>query len=254
MEYNGVLRWKGKQQRGQVKFKDGKFYLHQPVEINDVVKKPSKIYAGLDLGIKRFLAVRTSNGETMLSGSKRFYSQWMYLTDKISGEQSKLDLQGKRVSKRLLKLYSRRKIYLNNLFNNLTAKLFRFLVRNNVSVLVVGDVKGIREDNDMGKRVNKMMHNYWSFYLQLKKIENKCEEHGIELRLETEEYTSRTCPICGDCSKENVKDRIFICSLCGFIEDRDIIGAGNILSKSMYGSDFKSIHWGEISPLEEAWQ
>ena len=43
--------------------------------------------------------------------------------------------------------------------------------------------------------------------------------------------------------------KIFICSYCGFVEHRDLIGARNILTKSMYGS-LQSIHWNEVVPLE----
>jgi putative transposase len=256
IHYNGILKWKGLQQRGQIHFKNNKFYLYQSVEVKEKKNISNTVtcnIASLDLGIKRFLSVFISNGSDWKTKSRRFHNQWLYLTSKINEEQSKLNLGGRKTSKQLSKLYSKRKSYLNNLFNNLTAKMFRVLARNNVKVLIVGDVKNIREDNDKGSILNQMMHNYWSFDIMLAKIKNKCEEYGIELRMQEESYTSKTCPICGDCSNENNKDRIFICSMCGYVDDRDIVGARNILSKSMCGSDFKSIHWGEISPLEEAW-
>ena len=65
----------------------------------------------------------------------------------------------------------------------------------------------------------------------------------------TEEYTSRTCPQCNSCDKKSVKDREFKCIDCGFEEDRDIVGARNILNKGMY-SQTQSIHRNEIVPLE----
>ena len=52
--------------------------------------------------------------------------------------------------------------------------------------------------------------------------------------------------------KRNIKgkDRIFICSFCGYTDHRDLVGAGNHLynSMSMYGSA-ESIHWGEAAPF-----
>ena len=249
IKYNGVLRWKGEQKRGQIKLKDNQLYLHQSVELKDKQKINSKVKAGLDLGIKKVLSIYLNNNEDKIIGSKRFFRQWQYWTKLIAEEQSKLNIKNKRTSNNLQKLYRKRTKYQNNLYNNLIAKMFRFLKTNNVSSLVVGDIKHIRDSKSKGKKVNQMINNYWSFDLLLKKIENKAEEFGIDVVKETEEYTSRTCPICGDNNKNNCKDRIFICSFCDYVEHRDIVGARNILSKSMYGSD-QSIHWGEIAPLE----
>lgn len=249
IKYNGILKWKGKQKRGQIKFKDGQFYLHQAIESKDKPIKKSKYKAGIDLGIKKLLAVYVNNGKDKIIGSNKFFKQWVYWTNLISKEQSKLALQNRKTSKNLQRLFKKRKKWQNNLYDNLIAKMFRFLRRNNVSYLAVGDVKHIRDDCNFGRRVNKMMHNYWSFNLLLKKIKNKAEEYNIELKQETEEYTSRTCPICGNDDKSNCKDRIFFCSDCSYIDHRDIVGARNNLFKSMYGS-IQSVHWGETSPLE----
>ena len=247
IKYNGVLKWSGFQKRGQIKFKDGQFYLHQSVELKDIKLKKSKISVGVDLGIKRFLSLQTNSGADKKIGNKRFYKHWKYLTNLISKEQRKLNLKGKRYSRNLTRLFRIRSKWQNNLFNNIVAKMFRFINTNNVSEVVVGDIKNIRDSKSKGKRVNQMINNYWSFDLLLKKIENKAEEFGVILKKVTEEYTSRTCPICNDNSKTNCKDRVFLCSFCGFVDDRDRIGARNILLKSMYGS-LESIHWNEAVP------
>ena len=251
IRYNGILKWEGKQARGQIHLKDNKFYLYQAVTIKEPTLKKSNIKAGLDLGIKRFFGLYISNGIEKVIGSKRFYRHWQYLTNIISKEQSKIALLNKKSSKILSRLFSKRAKWQDNLFNNIVAKLFKVLNRNNVSELVVGDLKNILEDNDKGKELNKMTHNYWSFNILLKKIINKAQEFGIALRMVTEEYTSRTCPICYDTSKSNCQDRIFQCSFCGYIDHRDIIGAKNIFIKSMCGS-LQSTHWCEIAPLEVA--
>ena len=249
INYNGILKWKGSQKRGQIHFKDNKFYFYQSVELKDVVIKKNKIKAGLDLGIKKLFALYINNGKDKLIGSNRFFKQWSYYTNLISKEQSILNLKNKRISNKLKKLFLLRSRWQENLFNNLVAKLFRVLNKNKVSQLIVGDVKHIRDDNSKGKKLNKMIHNYWSFDLIFKKIKNKCQEFGIDLVRETEEYTSQTCPICSIRNKNNKKDRIFLCDFCGYINHRDIVGARNILTKNMYGS-ITSIHWNEIVPLE----
>lgn len=247
IKFNGICKWKGEQKRGQIHYKDGKFYLHQVVDVAEPNKKISKVKAGIDLGIKRFIALYVNNGEDKVIGSKRFFRHWQYLTNMIAKEQSKLAQHGRQSSRNLSRLFANRNKWQDNLFDNLVAKAFRILLRNNVSELVVGDVKHILEDKG-SKQLNIMTHNYWSFGRLLKKIQNKAEQFGITLTLQTEEYTSRTCPICHDDSKYNVHDRIFQCSFCGYIEHRDIIGARNILFKSMCGST-QSTHWCETAPL-----
>lgn len=249
IKYNGNLRWQGKQSRGQIHLKEGKFYLHQSVGSQEPKQNNSPIKAGIDLGIKRLLAIYINNGNDKIIGSNRFYKQWKYYTDLIAEEQANLAKINRKSSRNLQRLFQIRSKWQNNLYNNLVAKMFRVLRRNNVSSLVIGDITNIRNSGNKGKKVNQMINNYWSFDKLYHKIQNKAEEFGIELVKETEEYTSRTCPICGDNSKSNCKDRIFICSFCDYVDHRDIIGARNILTKSMCGS-LTSTHWSEITPLE----
>ncbi len=248
--YNGVLRWKGKQQRGQVNFKDGKFYLHQSVEVQQPRKVESNVSAGIDIGIKKLIAVTTSSGEEKVIGSRRHYRQWTHYSTLIAEEKSRLAHENKcRTSKKLNNLYRVRTKWQNQLFDNIVAKTFRFLRRNNVSHLYVGDVAGIRENANHGKAGNKMLHNYWAYDLLYQKLANKAEEYGIEFQRETEEYTSQTCPVCGDRDKSHKKDRIFICSFCGNIDHRDIVGAKNIMFNGMCGLRERSTHLGEAVHL-----
>ena len=248
--YNGILKHQGKQQRGQIHYKNGKFYLYQSVEVVTPKIVASNNVAGLDLGQKKYFGILTNTGKELIVGSKRFFRQWQYLTNLIAREQQKLSKINRRTSKNLSSLFEKRTIYQDNLFNNIVAKMFRFLKRNQVSKLIIGDLKGIREDNDCGRKQNQVTHNYWSFDKLLHKIENKAEEFGIEIQMSTEEYTSMTCPICGNISENNKKDRIFICSDCGYIDHRDIIGARNIMFNGMHDLSNRSVHWHEIMPLE----
>lgn len=232
--YNGVLKHKGKQQRGQIHFKNKKFYLYQSVDVPDPLPVVSNVVAGLDLGVKKYLAIFINNHEEKIIGSNRFLKQWQYYTRLIATEQTKLSKINRKSSNNLKKLFDMRSKYQDNLFNNIVAKMFRFLKRNNVSKLIIGDLKGILEDNDKGKVLNQMLHNYWAYDKLLRKIKNKAEELGIEIQMITEEYTSCICPICYDNSKSNKKDRIFLCNFCGYIDHRDIVGARNIMFKGMH--------------------
>lgn len=250
IKYNGVLKWKGNQKRGQIRFKEDKFYFNQSIELKEPKKVNSKIYAGIDMGIKKLFAIKMSNGEEKLIGSKRHFKQWNYYTNLIAGEQAELAKINKRTSKRLNKLFRLRKKWQNNLYNNLVSKVFKVLRNNDVSHIFIGDVKGIRKNNSWGRKGNKMLHNYWTYDAIYNKCNNKAEEYGMEYYRDTEEDSSQKCPVCGDIDKRNKKDRIFICHSCGHFDHRDIVGATNILSKGMYSHNIGSVHQGETALLE----
>jgi putative transposase len=244
INYNGILKWKGSQKRGQIHFKDNKFYFYQSVELLEPRAVKSGVCAGIDLGIKKLFAIKISNGEEKLIGRKRHFKQWNYYTNIIADEQSKLSKINRKMSRRLTTLFSLRSKFQNNLYNNLTASAFKFLRKNNVDTIYIGDVQGIRTDADWGRRGNKMLHNYWAYDLLYRKIANKAEEYGIRDEYPTEEYTSQTCPICGDRDASHKKDRIFMCSFCEYFGHRDLVGATNILNKGMHS--LQSVHQGEI--------
>ncbi|MGV9204088.1 MAG: zinc ribbon domain-containing protein [Promethearchaeia archaeon] len=54
-----------------------------------------------------------------------------------------------------------------------------------------------------------MIQNFWSFDIFKKKLENKCKEYEIELKVLDECETSSTCPFCSEKVKPN--DRTFKC-------------------------------------------
>ena len=239
--YNGVLRWAGKQQRGQVHFKDGNFYLYQAVECKEPVKVKSNVIAGIDLGIKRLFAIKTSTGEDKLIGSRRHFKQWSYWTDLIAKEQSVLAYINRKSSKRLQKIFSARAKWQDNLYDNLVNKVIKILIRNKVSKVYVGDVAHILDDNNIGRLGNRMLHNYWAFDIIYHKLTNKCEEYGIEMERQDESYTSQTCPVCGIADEANKKDRLFLCGFCGWFGDRDLVGAENILINGMHSPKCASV-------------
>ena len=145
---------------------------------------------------------------------------------------------------RMRRLYLKRKRQLTNYLNNILAHLFRNLQNYHVSTIILGDLKGIRNSQipphyRNKKKINKMIQNFWSYHLFLKKICYKCEEFGIKLITINEADTSSTCPIC----KEKVvpHDRAFRCPYCGYKQDRDVVGCINILDKHVHDHQIDDI-------------
>src|SRR5438270_3613732 len=90
-----------------------------------------------------------------------------------------------------------------------TTRLISTLHQNGVQTVVIGDVRDIRQDNDVGSTNNQKIHQ-WSHGSIRFKLTYKAEQLGMEVALQDEHYTSRTCPCCGRV-RSKVKGRVFRC-------------------------------------------
>ena len=94
------------------------------------------------------------------------------------------------------------------------------------AVIVVGDLGGIRKDNDNERYVNEKTHTM-PFARLLNYIEYKAHDAGIDVRLVDEYDTSKTC---NRCAYEGVRETQgrFECPECGLDDTADKNGALNI--------------------------
>jgi len=110
-----------------------------------------------------------------------------------------------------------------------------------VQTVVIGDVRDIRQDLDVGSITNQKLHQ-WSHGSVRHKLTYKAERLGMVVELQEEARTSKTCPQCGHKRKTSPKGRVFRCTnkQCGFIWHRDGVGACNIRYK--YRGEFGVPH------------
>ena len=82
-----------------------------------------------------------------------------------------------------------------------------------------------------GKRICRNLLQLKHYRFKQRMIE-KCEQQCCELKICTEEYTSKTC---GWCGKINILTNynVFECSECNVKMDRDMNGARNIFIKNL---------------------
>lgn len=93
------------------------------------------------------------------------------------------------------------------------------------------ELKKYKKRKRMNKKV-KYVLNKLSHYRFRQHLINKCNEYGCDLKVITEEFTSKTCTNCGKQSNKYVK-REKECESCGYKIDRDINGSRNILVKNI---------------------
>ncbi|MYG06192.1 IS200/IS605 family element transposase accessory protein TnpB, partial [Candidatus Poribacteria bacterium] len=108
-----------------------------------------------------------------------------------------------------------------------TTKFLQMCKDRDIATIVIGDLTGIRENIDYGKKANQKLHQ-WAFGKITQLISYKAKSLGIKVEVIDESYTSQTCPKCGNRKKPTKRE--YKCK-CGFIYHRDGVGAINIRQK-----------------------
>ena len=109
-----------------------------------------------------------------------------------------------------------------------TTKFLKYCHFKDIGTIVLGDLTGIRNRIDYGKRTNQKLHQ-WAFGKITALITYKVSKvFGITVVQIDEAYTSQTCPSCGN--RKKPANRNYTCA-CGFKYHRDGVGAMNIRAK-----------------------
>ena len=197
--------------------------------------------AGIDLGeIHSITAYTNINKNFIITG--RYLRSLRRLQDKSLGKLNHMLSKCKKNSKRYKKLkHAKRKMLIktNNQIKDcnhkITNELVKFVKNNNISKVVIGDIRGI-EKNTHKKKNTGTKHNgrlsKWNYGEHIRQIKYKLGSIGVDVELIDESYTSQTCSCCG--KRNKCKTRNYKCT-CGYTCHRDIHGARNILNKYIYG-------------------
>jgi len=191
--------------------------------------------AGVDLGEKHLAAVTTKDDSFLLNGGRlRAIRKYQNQTKALLQEKISRKERGSNRWKKLVKSKNKQLDHLDNKITDLLHKLSRKLIdmclERDVSTVVIGELKGLRENVDYGQRMNQRLHQ-WAHGRFANYVEYKAEENGIEVEYVNEMYTSQTCPRCKTAKESHKNGRKFKCSSCGYEAHRDSVGAWNIREK-----------------------
>jgi putative transposase len=191
--------------------------------------------AGVDLG-EIHMAVSHDGEQTHILNGRYLRSKVQYRNKLQADLNSRIDGRMKKGSKRRKKLIASKQRQLRKIKHQIkdvehkqTSTLITTLFQAGVQTLVIGDVRDIRQDNDVGHTNNQKIHQ-WSHGSVRFKLTYKAERVGMAVALQDEHYTSRTCPVCGYV-RSKVKGRVFRCPKCKWTYHRDGVGAVNIRQK-----------------------
>ncbi|MDO4327476.1 MAG: transposase [bacterium] len=224
---------------GSVSMKANRYYVSVLIEIPD--KKIDNNFTegiGIDLGLKEFAVI--SNGKTYKNINKS--ARIKKLEKQLIREQRRLSRKYENVKKgeptqksnlkkqkmKVQRLYHR----IDNIRTDYIHKTIAEIVKTKPSYITIEDlnIRGMMKNRHLSKSVASQ-----KFYEFRTKLQTKCSEYGIELRVVNRWYpSSKTCHRCG-CIKKDLRlsDRIYRCA-CGYMEDRDWNAALNLKDAIAY--------------------
>ena len=224
---------------GHVSIKADRYYVSVLIEIPDKTSASNSSEGiGIDLGLKDFAIV--SNGKTYKNINKS--ARLRKLEKKLAREQRRLSrkyenlkkggsTQKRNIQKQKLKI---QKLHqrIDNIRTDYINKIIAEIVKTKPSHITIEDlnVSGMMKNRHLSKAVASQ-----KFYKFKTKLQAKCKEYGIELRIVDRWFpSSRTCHCCKSIKKDlKLSDRLFRCD-CGYIEDRDFNAALNLRDATTY--------------------
>lgn len=224
---------------------DNKYKLHIIVDIeNKKVDYDTNNILAIDLGqVHPMVTYNNQTKETVIyNGGKlnsfiRFRNKELAELQKKMSRCKKYSNRWKKLNRAKKKLLSKSKNKFMDVLKKYTSHLISFCLKREVSTIVIGDIKGIRENINFGTKDNQKMHQ-WVFRQLTDILEYKAKSVGIKVEFIDESYTSQTCPKCG--YKHKPQDRNFNCPNCNASFHRDFVGAYNIYKKYIRGNLNKS--------------
>jgi len=234
----GSFKWHGKQGRLEIYYDrlTGGWYGHQSVFVNIRPKHtnpPRRAF--VDLGVINIIVAWIEDDVEPIAFSGRpLLADWYYWSNKISYYQSiAKKVNGKDTTKRIKKLYRKRKNRFRDRINKIVRKFIDICISKDVSEIVCGDLRGIRDKCGKGsgsRKRNKIVNNFWGYRYITNRLRTTAGNYGIKVRLIDESNTSSYCPICGIRGSRMYRG-LFHCKKCGKKMNADVVGALNIARK-----------------------
>jgi putative transposase len=212
-----------------------------------IESEPTHKTVGLDLGLNYFIA--TSDGE--LVESPKFYRESERQLNRANRKKSKKYRKGakpqsrnyhkarNRYARKHLRVSRQRKEWLKE-------KSLRLVQSHDLIAYEDLRVKNMVRNRHLARSISDAG---WATFRQW--LEYFGVKYGKITVAVTPHYTSQNCSSCGETVKKSLSVRTHNCPHCGYIEDRDVNAAKNILQRGLenIGRGTSESTLGEICPL-----
>lgn len=205
-------------------YRQGRFFIHQVVEVSEGDIYEPQGFLGCDLGIVNILT--DSDGEVYsgqaMEDRRRAFSH----------RRRNLQRKGTRASRRKLREITGKQSRFQRDTNHCIAKKVVAKAQRHCLGIALEDLQGIRDRITARRRQRARLAN-WGFHQLRAFIDYKARLWGVPLVLIDAKNTSRECPTCGFTAKGNrVSQAEFICGNCGHAGAADHIAALNIRARA----------------------
>ena len=216
-------------QQVRIVYEHGVWRLHIVCRVEiDVPESPGNEVAGIDLGICNFAAVSFGDDSLLYPGGALKEDDYYF-----AKKRAECDKSSSREARRLdQKRTDRRTHFLHTLSKAIVAEC----VERAVGTIVVGDLGGIRDDENgdptnWGDHGNLDLHG-WAFDRFTTMLTYKANAEGIVVDFVSERNTSKSCSACGRTDDtQRVERGLYVCDDCGVVANADTNGAENIRQK-----------------------
>lgn len=208
-------------------------------EIEDVeLKKDNGKYLSIDMGINNLITAYDNKGYSFIIKGNSYQNTLYYYNKKIAYYQSleakynNIDNNDFIMTKRIKKLNLIKKRKIDYILHASTKRILDYCINNQINTVIIGNIKGIRENNNIGKNNNQKLHSL-PFNQLYNKLSYKLRLNGINLIYQNESYSSGCAPTSVDVSKEyynkskRVKRGLYKDN--NIIYNSDSVGAYNIM-------------------------
>ncbi len=213
-------------------YNTGQYELHFVYKIDNAIKSESEGIVGVDIGEIHPMVSHDGVMTEIFNG--RYIRSLYRLRNKVIASFGKKIDRCERHSQRWWHLVKRKWKRIKKIDNQImdglhkhTTKFVKLCESRSIGTIVIGDLTGIRDNINYGKRANQRLHQ-WAFGKITQLITYKAKALSIKVAVIDESYTSQTCPSCGDRHKPS--NREYRCK-CGFTYHRDGVGSINIRQK-----------------------
>jgi putative transposase len=194
-----------------------------------------KLGVSIDKGEKTFVTGYTNDGH-ILNMAADTRNQFLESLNKIDKLQSLIDKKVvtgrtlKYIKASLEKLWKR----VVNMKNDMHWKIINVLTKDYDSIIIGKfKVKDILKSVSINKNVKRVLQQQGHYQFK-KRLQEKCEERGVQFKEWSEWGTTVGCPCCGH--RTVVNGRTFECNSCHYTADRDAKAACAIMLKYLTGT------------------
>ena len=190
--------------------------------------EPTKKCVGLDVGLKVFYA--NSDGETV--EIPQYYRKAEKRLNRLNRKKSKKFRKGQPQSnnyQKARKRYARKHLRVSRQRRGFVEKEALRVIKSNDFIAYENlNIQGMVKNSKLAKSINDVA---WSTFRQW--LEYFGFKYGKATVAVAPHNTSQNCSNCGQKVPKSLSTRTHICPHCGYVEDRDINAAINILKKGL---------------------